>query len=311
MGIRRSVFGSRSERRNYEQLCRQWGQKYRVYHNLSFLNVLTVGELFDFSTWWNLTPLTLTDIEMSRLKKTSIDFTLCDYTDAPILCIEFDGMNDGFNVGTKYVAEHPPDPWRETIMALKLKVAQGSLFPFVIVGSPQFEQIDKATQLTIVDGIVGNILAFRAVKERIDGGFNPQEVGHSQESFSDLTDAERHEVIQDWVLVAEIESEAQFNPICSQCAALEKQLGCYGLTVRYTSYPNSEKVVSLAQRRSTVTEPLLLGATVTVNDPQTGEISATVMLPNFQTIGVKPFSLAQEIAHLMVLYEVKKRRERT
>lgn len=165
MGIRKSVFGSRSERTNYEHLCRIWGDSYRVYHNLPFLNIFDTSELYDFSEW-SLRPVALDDVDRSRLKKTSVDFTLCGDRDAPILCIEFDGMYDGFNVGTRYLSNRPSTPWRETIMGLKLRVAHGSLFPFVVVGAPQFETIAADAQLAIVDGIIGKIMATKARSDK-------------------------------------------------------------------------------------------------------------------------------------------------
>lgn len=40
--------------------------------------------------------------EIAYLNTTSIDYALCDYSDKPILCIEFDGLCQGFSVGNKY-----------------------------------------------------------------------------------------------------------------------------------------------------------------------------------------------------------------
>jgi hypothetical protein len=40
--------------------------------------------------------------EIAYLKTTSINYALCDYSDKPILYIEFDGLCQGFTVGNKY-----------------------------------------------------------------------------------------------------------------------------------------------------------------------------------------------------------------
>ena len=76
-GIRKSVFGSNSERKHYKHLARNWGDRYRIYHNLPFLNVFDVSNLIDWSNLEELKGITIGDVDLSRLKKTSIDFTLC------------------------------------------------------------------------------------------------------------------------------------------------------------------------------------------------------------------------------------------
>jgi hypothetical protein len=99
MGVRDTVFGSKMEKRCFLKLDETWGKNYRVYHNLPFLNVFTGrSDLLDIDGQ----PFTLSEEEYDLLKKTSIDFTVCDKNDKPLVCIEFDGMQDGFNVGTKY-----------------------------------------------------------------------------------------------------------------------------------------------------------------------------------------------------------------
>ena len=122
MGTNRQVFGSNAERSNFYKLSRQWGSTYRIYHNLPFLNVFNTKGLVNakkLGSWSTLfdpnqpDKLAIGDIDYNRLKKTSIDYTLCDQNDHPLLCIEFDGIKDGFNVGTEYQFDGPPDPWRE------------------------------------------------------------------------------------------------------------------------------------------------------------------------------------------------------
>src|SRR5258706_3124095 len=123
MAVKANVFASRAERDNFYKLSRVWGDKYRIYHNLPFLNVFDTRNLIDLSSWESAGPFTLADEDFNRLKKTSIDYTLCDSQDTPIICLEFDGMQKGVNVGTEYFADHSnPDPWRQTIMELKLRV---------------------------------------------------------------------------------------------------------------------------------------------------------------------------------------------
>lgn len=77
MGVNQSVFGSRAERANFEKLESRWGNKFELWHNLPFLNIFTRESLTDLDSHdWR--PLTISDIEWQKLKKTSVDFVLCD-----------------------------------------------------------------------------------------------------------------------------------------------------------------------------------------------------------------------------------------
>ena len=304
MGVRKSVFASKPERLAYEHLSRTWGDKYRIYHNLPFLNVFDTSELIDFSNW-ELKKIELDQIDLSRLKKTSIDFTLCDDADRPLLCIEFDGLADGYNVGNKYHTELPESPWRKIIMNLKLKVAHGSLFPFVVLGTPQFDKISKRVEVAIVDGIIGDILAKKAVTERISKGFTAEEAGISQEEFDELAPSQQHELIQDWVFGIEIEADFEHNPIYRVCADLQKELGVHSFRVEWTEYPNADRAKNVKERAALLNRALLHGSKVTVEHPELGSSSATVMLPNFKTYGVSALTLSQELAHLIALDRLK------
>src|SRR5437588_6282292 len=109
MGVNHRVFASEPERDYYYKFRREWGPRYNIYHNLPFLNVFSISKMH------------LNGKEQSRLKKTSIDYTLCDGNDSPLVCIEFDGLFDGVNIGSHYVPARQPDSeWREEIFSLKL-----------------------------------------------------------------------------------------------------------------------------------------------------------------------------------------------
>lgn len=123
MGIRKDVFASKAEKKNYEKLARTWGEHYRIYHNIPFLNIFNLEDLFDYSEWWNPVPIDLTQDEITLLKHATVDYVLCDLQDKPIVCIEFDGLQDGFSVGTDYYPERLPPrlrPWRRNNIELEL-----------------------------------------------------------------------------------------------------------------------------------------------------------------------------------------------
>ncbi len=97
MSVKNSVFASSSERKNFQKLQRRWGEKYRIYHNLPFLNVFDTRNLIDVSDWRNPKPFVVEELDLGRLKKTSIDYTLCTNDDRPLVCVEFDGIQQGFS----------------------------------------------------------------------------------------------------------------------------------------------------------------------------------------------------------------------
>lgn len=142
MGVRKTVFGSRAERANYQKLQSRWGGEYGLWHNLPFLNIFTREALLDPDSL-DLRPLAISDLDWQRLKKTSVDYVLCDRdNDKPLVAIDFDGIQDGYNTGRVYrPSSENPSPWRDQIMTLKLKVAHGSLFPYFVVGFRHFDDI--------------------------------------------------------------------------------------------------------------------------------------------------------------------------
>lgn len=305
MGVRKSVFGSKMERENFFKLSRQWSDKYRLYHNLPFLNVFDVTTLFDLSAWNKLGPIHLTDIEFSRLKKTSIDYTLCDTSDKPILCLEFDGLQQGYNVGTAYHSNYPHNIWRKEITELKLKVTFGSLFPFFVVGSDQFKYVSEESKLTIVDGIIGDVLAHRATQEKFRQGFDPTELGWTREQFESLPESEKSEMIQDWVWGVEVDAEMENNPISAKASELDDEISKTSTFVEHLTYPDMDDVDDIVERFHRISEAQGYGARVTIKTEDFGDIKAAVWLPNFKTPGFFGLSLAEDIAELVALEKLK------
>ena len=106
MASNQTVFASKAERINFEKLGRAWSRKYHLYHNLPFLNVYNVENLLDPQT---CEPFEVEYRDLQRLKKTSIDFVLCNQDDAPLVCIDFDGLGNGFSRGFEYVSKRSDD----------------------------------------------------------------------------------------------------------------------------------------------------------------------------------------------------------
>jgi len=301
MGVRATVFASTAERRNYYKLSRQWGEVYRVHHNLPFLAVFDTETLVDVDSA-RLTGLSLDPLDEQRLKKTSVDYTLCDAEDRPLVCIDFDGLNDGYNVGRRYRPERGADPWRTRITQLKLRVAHGSLFPYFVVGSRHFVEFSPEVRLTVVDGIIGEVMSGRAARERFAAGFDPSEVGFTQEEFDALDPGQQNEVIQDWVFGVEIEADLTHNPVVRRTAELDQLAGHPRHSLRFLESPPIPDGLPMLERVRRLAAANLNGASCTLSPPDRPSIERTVWLPNFQTPGFSSgLRLLEEMAHLLAL----------
>jgi hypothetical protein len=309
MSIKNSVFASKSERGNFYKLRRTWGSKYAIYHNLPFLNVFGTEGLLDLSDWRTTHLITLTELEIARLKKTSIDYTLCDEQDCPILCIEFDGLQQGFNVGTTYYPDEimpPINVWRKEITELKLKVALGSMFPFFVVGSKQFDDIHPDAKLTIVDAVIGDVLAWKATHAKFSTGFDPDEIGYSQEQFDAMPKWEQDEVIQDWVIGVEVETTLEHNPVARKRAELELSLGIQSWEHESLTYPSLDIAKTIKERGNFLNDAILYGSKVTLHTDDCGDVVSIIWLPNFKVIGYSGLTLCEEVAGLLALEKLKR-----
>lgn len=293
MGIKKQVFASHSERVNYYKLSRHWGEKYRIYHNLPVLNIFNTEGLEEYSLL-NPTPFKLTETDIQRLKKTSIDYTLCNEADEPLICIDFDGLQQGFNLGTQYHTFRPSDTWRKTITELKLRVAHGSHFPYFILGSTQFQDLSLNLQLTLVDGIVGEVLGEQLGHKRIaEREFHPEDMGWSQSSFDNLSYQEQCEIVGEWADEIDVQARVESNPIYRRAAELAELVECPTYTAKYESRTQQ---FNFPARK----------ATCTIQTEKFGEVSETIWLPDFNTPWFTDLLILIQIARLLALEKLLK-----
>jgi hypothetical protein len=292
MGIKKNVFGSKQERRHYIQLQKTWGDKYNIYHNLPFLAVFAAKE--------EMLDSKLSDAEYDLLKKTSIDFTICDKHDSPLMCLEFDGFQDGFNFGTTYQLRDGSSSMlgRKALIELKLRFSHSFCFPYLVLGIEEFRGFSDAIRLKIVDGIIGEVMSLRNVQKHVNAGFEPSECGFSTEEFCEMSEDEKSEIIGNWLTNIEIESDFAYNPITLEAAKLSKELKVNGCTYSFLNDKklDVEKWVSLDCE-----------VTSTLNDTA----KAGICLPNYKT----PYChtsvhLAMEIAELLALDKLRQKAKR-
>lgn len=304
MSAKQNVFPSRSERENFQNLKKQWGKLYNIYPNLPFLNVFDSNNLFDFSNFRNIHPFVISDNDINRLKKTSIDYTLCDEYDSPILCIEFDGIQDGYNVGDKYYPEKVNSkiyPWRSKITELKLRIALGSMFPYFVVGYKHFKPISKNIKLTIVDGLIGDVLTRKAIQKEISE-FDTEKIGYSQNEFDQLLECEKDEILQDWVSEIEVIEEMKNNPITKKRSELEKELNTNSYSDEFFSYPSFQPgdIDGYYSR-------ILDGRRITYHTSDLGDVEGEVWIPNFN-VPYYSGTITGDIAKIFALQRIKQQR---
>lgn len=313
MGVEQVVFRSKSERRNFYKLHRTWAKQYPIYHNLPFLNVFNPGQLQDWSDPWSPVPFELSDREFNLLKKTSIDYTLCDSDDKPLVCIEFDGLQDGFNVGADYFADQlvqGPLPSRQYMMELKLKVAHGSLFPYFVVGSDYFNDLPLDLKLTVIDGIIGDVLANRAKRKRFAEGLDPQELGYTHEEW-DLLDSDLKQFyVEDWVLGIEIDLELEFNPVARARMKLSQDLGIFSWGEEFMTYPETSASANPAERNRFFNNALKYGRKVTLHTDEFGSVTGTAWISNFRAWGYSGLGLLEDLAFIAALAKLKRLKDK-
>lgn len=305
------------------------GGKYNIWHNLPYLNVFNVNNIIDIDDYLSRVSLAvigynesiktssvkllaISDKDKNILKKTSIDYTVCNQNDEPILCIEFDGLGEGFNTSSQYHSQkqYGVPEYRKPWMELKLKVAHGSYIPYLVVGSKQFNDLYQEVKLTTVDALIGKILAHQEFDRRKRNlELNPaQELGMLEEDYYNLSDLEQHELIQNWVFSTEIETELDRNPLQQKIALLNAELLAWKYHSKWDYLPPIDENISQQARIEKIRESLWIIVTTHIksSDPSLKEEQTTICLPNFQVphLGMSEI-IAEEIAELVALLKMK------
>ena len=153
MPAKDSIFGSKSEARGFLLIEHTWGDRYRLCAQFPW------SALFEPDPKWRGTS--------NLFFKTSVDYVLCTNEGRPLLAIDFDGMGGGFDREGEYVqVEATPDRNRKAKFDFKLRYAKANDFPYHIVASEGFNPLDDGIELTIVDGIIGSVMASKSFSNR-------------------------------------------------------------------------------------------------------------------------------------------------
>ncbi|MEL6408491.1 MAG: hypothetical protein AAFR81_29255 [Chloroflexota bacterium] len=294
MKISGNVFGSKSEKLNYDRIIKQWGDRYNIYHNFPFMMI------FDIS------PSEVSNTVFQYLLKTSVDYVVCDLNDRPLMGIEFDGFQQGSNIGTEYVPKKGFDESRKWRIETKLQIAQECNFPLVVTSDREFELLSD-TGLTIVDGIIGALTSRIYFKREFQQSNFEEYVfkrfSLNPEEFARLDKREQSEIFESFGISIEVDSDMQ-NPVVNRRWQIHGMLRQhFGLSVGKFPLLWSMGGVNVSDPKK------FRGGKFTWKHPEYGEIETIVILPLFEITDQKLYvgSIAINIAALIGITKMAKR----
>lgn len=279
-----TVFGSKIEKSAFASVQSRWSDRFNIYLSLPFSNIIDFVDA-------DLPPK-----EKDTLLKTSVDFTLANKkADKPILSVEFDGIGCGFDKDGVYVPtvdyQHI-DPYRKLKLDLKLRVSKAAGYPLVVVSYDELKQISAQEQITVLDGIIGQILS--RLWFASPGG---RKTASGLIQFAEtLASPGREEALEFIGIDTEFITQIQWNPVFKRAAELLEEAVQKGLCQRWgTRY--------LTHPRFGQDAPENVGVTVTADTPN-GERSTTVWLRNVNTSGIDVTELAELIGRIRVFSDL-------
>jgi len=148
----RDIFGSGIERETYFALRKKWAQEVDVFP------LLPVRVVVGFDRVQAIQDKK----EKCFLLKTEFDYVVCwKNRGIPMLVVEFDGIGCGFSRGVRYETIDSPRtvPNRRKKLEAKLRICAEAEIPAVVASTDEVRAIDAATHFTILDGIIGEVLA--------------------------------------------------------------------------------------------------------------------------------------------------------
>jgi hypothetical protein len=301
MRVKENVFGSKNEKDLFKTLESHWSHEFDLFPSLPFPAIVDIQDAV------------LSEKERDYLFKTSVDYTLCTKLGKPIVSVEFDGLCHGFSRNGTFVevVTSIRDPHRKLKMDLKLAIANKVKYPFFVVSYEEKVPIDKDLTLTIVDGVIGQVLAHLYFEKIIN-----DRIAENSLLCEDLPPDEEHEIIQDIVIGTEVEAEYRWNPILKEAGKYQSILQRRGLPwmtnrIKFHHDPklpegnpwdfnNNTFNLDIAEKRMMgIQNAERVGVTVSIVTAN-GELSETAWVRNLEGYGVSPTSLAENIAELIL-----------
>jgi hypothetical protein len=305
MSVRKTIFGSRSEHELFSSIDSYWSTRgFVLYPSLPFASI------------FDITKPELTAEERSFLLKTSVDYTLCTKEGQPIISVEFDGISHGFSRHGRYVALRPAprnDPRRAWKLDVKLRVATEADYPLLVVSYHEKNPVAEDVHLTILDGMIGRVLAKREFSRRLQ-----PLVDEHEEELAALSHHEASEYVQYWAIGLEVELDLSWNPLALASAEKHEELFERGISsshrVRYLDPPGIPDVplrgelgyvAAFEARVAALRRATWVGCAYTYHT-RLGDVAAEAWVRNTEHAGVSPLGLAEDVAGLLAGFRALK-----
>jgi len=296
MKLRSTVFGSKVEAKLFHSLQSRWSPKFTLYPSLPLASII------------QLEPKELSSKEREYFYETSLDYTFCQANALPILSIEFDGVGGGFSRDGIYIqGRQAPDPYRKLKMDFKLKVAKAVNYPLIVVSYEETQLLDKGDSITILDGIVGQLMAQKAFMRHVT---EMAEVSRTE--IESLQGTQKSNYIESLITAAEVKADSEMNPIARKADEYEIACISHGVksySVEYLYDPplppvkDAFDLEGLQARTDAINHTEKIGCRIVVRI-QKNEIVKVVWVRNFEGYGIFPGSIAHNIARYLVFKKV-------
>jgi hypothetical protein len=151
-----SGFDSTSKADLFYALQSQWFHRLRVCPSLLLSKIIEID------------PDRLSPKQRRMFNKSVVDLTFCDLDGSLLFSIDVDEAGGGFSRGAVYHAgDKPLAPAQRGEMEFKLKVANTADYPLIVVSEEEIQpvDVDEYESLTIVDGIVGQLVTMAETKK--------------------------------------------------------------------------------------------------------------------------------------------------
>lgn len=294
MKVKKSIFRSRSEEKLFTKLRTRWSKKFDLWPSLPYSNIIDIEKTDNF----------LDEKELNYFCKTSIDYTLCEKRGIPLLSIEFDGLGKEFSRRGEYVQrEDSGDPYRLLNLDLKIEIAKRASYPFYVISFEESETLDPNTNLSIVDGIIGQVLAKREFEKLTQILYE-----ENRETIEFLPSYAANQYIRDLVWDTETIAELQWDPVAKLVAKFMHEITekgiLQGMMTEFLNDPEFpegdpfEDITFLQKRIKAFKKAERVGCRIIINTPKVAIIE-TVWLRNIQDDFISPVHMSCNIAQML------------
>lgn len=294
MNIKKSVFGSEPEYELFKSLQNRWSKNFDLWPSLPFSCIVELEK----------SEPSLSYKERDFFYNTNIDYTLCKKNGSPVLSIEFDGLGKGFSRNGEYIQiKESRDPHRKLKLDLKIKITKKLNYPFYVISFEESEELAPDLNLTIVDGIIGQVLTKKEFREKLKTLYD-----ENLEMIESLPNYAQREYVQDLVWDAETIAELRSDPIAELGAKYLHEATEKGIINSWKEeflndppLPEGdpfEDHTILEKRIGLIKNAVRVGYRIIINTPKV-VIIETVWVRNFEDNFISPSHIAKNIAEML------------